>query len=39
VLGLRVGRCPVTVEVSATAQVVAVEAPDELEVVAATPHG
>lgn len=36
--GLRVGGFPVTVEVSATGQVVAVEAPEGLEVVAATPH-
>ena len=37
--GLRVAGLPVTVEVSATGQVVAVDAPDGLEVVAATPHG
>jgi glycogen debranching enzyme len=36
--GLRVGGLPVAVEVSATGQVVAVDAPDGLEVVAATPH-
>ncbi len=36
--GIRVGGLPVTVEVSATGQVVAVDAPPELEVVAATPH-
>ena len=36
--GLRVGGLPVTVEVSATGQVVAVDAPEGLEVVAATPH-
>lgn len=36
--GLRVSGLPVTVEVSATGHVVAVDAPDGLEVVAATPH-
>ncbi len=36
--GIRVGGLPVRVEVSATGQVVAVEAPPELDVVAATPH-
>ncbi len=36
--GIRVGGLPVAVEVSATGQVLAVEAPPELEVVAATPH-
>ena len=36
--GIRVGGLPVAVEVSATGHVVAVEAPPELEVVAATPH-
>ncbi|HYN66696.1 MAG TPA: glycogen debranching N-terminal domain-containing protein [Ornithinibacter sp.] len=36
--GLRVSGLPVTVEVSSTGQVVAVDAPDGLEVVAATPH-
>ncbi|MFL6152488.1 MAG: hypothetical protein ACJ72B_08920 [Ornithinibacter sp.] len=37
--GLRVKGMPVAVEVSATGQVVGVEAPPELEVVTATPHG
>lgn len=36
--GLRVSGLPVSVEVSATGQVVSVDAPDGLEVVAATPH-
>jgi hypothetical protein len=35
--GIRVGGLPVAVEVSSTGQVVAVDAPPGLEVVAATP--
>jgi hypothetical protein len=37
--GLRLGGRPLAVEVSATGGVVAVEAPDGVEVVTATPRG